>query len=163
MVTGSEPAPIEIEDSPPSSTTVGNSEPCMLYSIVSYYHWCSANPKDQDNEPSYEIDDIKTEYHPHSGRPIQIDHFEEYGLSSPKEPLPFHKYGKPWYPFTTRKDFEFAEIILKSQMKEEDVNGLLQIFQDCCSPDAPFTLKSHQNIKEIWKEASHMITPVGFS
>ena len=47
-------------------------------------------------------------------------------------------------------------------MKEEDVNGLLQIFQDCHSPDAPFTLKSHQNIKEIWKEASHMMTPVGF-
>ena len=46
-------------------------------------------------------------------------------------------------------------------MKEEDVNGLLQIFQDCRSPDAPFTLKSHQNIKEIWKEASHMMTPVG--
>ncbi|EDR00662.1 uncharacterized protein LACBIDRAFT_313195 [Laccaria bicolor S238N-H82] len=143
MVTGidSEPAPIEIEDSPPLFSTVGNPEPY------------------QDDEPSYEIDDIKTEYHPHSGRSTQIDHFEEYGLSSPKEPLPFHKYGKPWYPFTTRKDFEFAEIILKSQMKEEDVNGLLRIFQDCRSPDALFTLKSHQNIKEIWKEASHMMTP----
>ncbi|EDR01163.1 uncharacterized protein LACBIDRAFT_333567 [Laccaria bicolor S238N-H82] len=141
IVTGSEPAPIEIKNSPPLFTTVGNSEPY------------------EDDELSYEIDDIKTKHHLHSSRPTQIDHFEDYGLSSPKEPLLFHKYGKPWYPFTTRKDFEFAEIILKSQMKEEDVNGLLQIFQDCCSPDVPFTLKSHQNIKEIWKEASHMMTP----
>ena len=38
MVTGSEPAPLEIEHSPPLSTTGGNSEPRMLYSIISYYH-----------------------------------------------------------------------------------------------------------------------------
>ena len=47
-------------------------------------------------------------------------------------------------------------------MKEEDANGLLQIFQNFCSSEAPFTLKSHQNIREIWKEASYMMTPVGF-
>ncbi|EDQ98610.1 uncharacterized protein LACBIDRAFT_298800 [Laccaria bicolor S238N-H82] len=40
MVTGidSEPAPIEIEDSPPLFSTVGNPEPCMSYSIISWYH-----------------------------------------------------------------------------------------------------------------------------
>jgi len=45
-------------------------------------------------------------------------------------------------------------------MKEEDINGMLKIIHECRSPDAPFTLKSYQEIKEVWKEASHMMTPV---
>ncbi|EDQ98680.1 uncharacterized protein LACBIDRAFT_335746 [Laccaria bicolor S238N-H82] len=54
------------------------------------------------------LDDIKVEYHPQSGKPTHVYHFEDYTTSSegtanmPVDP-------EPWRPFRSRLDFEIAQ------------------------------------------------------
>lgn len=77
-------------------------------------------------------DDIKTEYHPHSGRATRIDHFNEYGFPSAEAPR-LRPLDEPWRPFRSRVDFGFAEIALKSHLNKKTVNKLIAILRACSS------------------------------
>ena len=103
-------------------------------------------------------DDIKTEYHPHSGRATSIDHFNEYGFPSAEPPRP-KPLDEPWRPFRSRVDFEFAEIALKSHLNKKTVNTLIAILHACSSGAAKFTLNSHDEMWEILQGASNKLTP----
>lgn len=104
-------------------------------------------------------DDIKTEYHPHSGRATRVDHFNEYGFPSADAPRPIPP-DEPWRPFRSRVDFEFAEIALKSHLNRKTVNTLIAMLQACSSGAAKFTLNSHDEMREILQGASNKLTPV---
>ena len=75
-------------------------------------------------------DDIKTEYHPHSGRTTHTDHFNEYGFRLAEAPRP-KPLDEPWHPFRSHVDFEFAEIALKSHLNKKTVDTLIAILHAC--------------------------------
>jgi len=104
-------------------------------------------------------DDIKTEYHPHSGHAMHVDHFNEYGFPSAEAPKP-KPLDEPWHPFHSCIDFEFAEIALKSHLNRKTVNKLIAILHACSSGDAPFTLNSHDEMWEILQGASNKLTAI---
>ncbi|KAF5366215.1 hypothetical protein D9758_005821 [Tetrapyrgos nigripes] len=55
-----------------------------------------------------DIDDIKTEFHPQTQKPVVIEPFEEFGftpLADSEMPTDF----EPWKPFRTRLDYEVSE------------------------------------------------------
>lgn len=109
------------------------------------------------------LDDIRTEYHPHSGRPTHVNHFIDYGSTPSEEPkvqLPDDQ--KPWYPFRSRVDFEFAEIALKSHLNKRAVNTLIAIVKACSSGQASFTLDSHEEMRELLHGASSKLTSVRY-
>lgn len=111
------------------------------------------------NEPPYELDDIKVEYHPHSKKPPSVHHFSEFSRSRPSEgQIP--RNNSPWEPFRTRLDFEVAEIALEAALTKEQTNRLLDLVHRSASGTDPFTLQSHDEVRSLWEMASQRYTPV---
>lgn len=106
-------------------------------------------------EPPPQADDIRTEFHPSSGRPSVTEPFETYGrrLNQPRHPL--DETESPWSPFQTRADFELAEFVLDACLNTRQVNTLLKLNKD---PDVTF--RNDNDLKAAWEHASNLLTPV---
>ncbi|KAG2068362.1 hypothetical protein BDR04DRAFT_1119853 [Suillus decipiens] len=65
--------------------------------------------------PTFQLDDIKTEYHPRSGIATKIDHFADFCCHTATcSQVP--KNLTPWEPFSSCIDFDFAELVLKANL-----------------------------------------------
>jgi hypothetical protein len=108
-------------------------------------------------EPNH--DTIRTEYHPKSGRKLK---FEQFRGPSPADipPPPNTSSKAPWTPFKSRADFEFAEIALQAALNQNQVDRLLKIFERCASGKDKLNLKNNKEIREIWSDASALISTV---
>lgn len=118
--------------------------------------FASANSNsDQDDhapEGPYEIDDIKIEFHPKSGRPTQIFSFDEFQRRRPTaKPVPVHP--EPWKPFRTRLDFEIAELMLDSNMNSEQSGTLLSLIRRVLEQPGNFTLSGTDDLEKVWDHA----------
>lgn len=79
-------------------------------------------------EQAPQLNDIKVEYHPRSGRQPQFFSFDEYksnfqdldSVDIPVDP-------EPWKPFRSRLDFELAELILDTHMNKNQTNELISL------------------------------------
>ncbi|EGO19929.1 hypothetical protein SERLADRAFT_373989 [Serpula lacrymans var. lacrymans S7.9] len=67
--------------------------------------------------------------------------------------------SKPWSPFRSRTDFEFAEIALEAALNKDQITRLINLIQWCGKKPDSFTLKSHTELCEAWKAAAHDLTP----
>ncbi|KAI0035349.1 hypothetical protein K488DRAFT_43506 [Vararia minispora EC-137] len=108
--------------------------------------------------PQYQIDDIRTEYHPRSGRQTETVHFDDYGRKQTlSNPVPT---AEPWKPsFKTREDFELAEIMLEACMNETLTDRLLKIFQSCAEGRGKVTFRSYSDVNQAWEHASTRLAP----
>ncbi|EGO23558.1 hypothetical protein SERLADRAFT_438878 [Serpula lacrymans var. lacrymans S7.9] len=106
---------------------------------------------------SLQIDDIKTEYHPTSGRTAKVDHFSDFkrGFSGKAR----IKNSCPWQPFKSRVDFEFAEVALEAALNKDQINRLVKVIHQSIQDPGSFTLKDQSDLYETWKIASHALTP----
>ncbi|PBK85211.1 hypothetical protein ARMGADRAFT_904025, partial [Armillaria gallica] len=74
-----------------------------------------------------ETDDIQTVYHPPSGIPTRVDHFEQYHSD------PTFQYTDPpidpcpWWPFATHRDFKLGEFILDVALTNKQMNMLFEL------------------------------------
>lgn len=105
------------------------------------------------------LDDIRTEYHPQSGRTTEYSHFGDYVRFRQSRPVPTD--DEPWKPgFQTLEDFEFAEILLEGHMNTGLCKRLISLFRKCLDGQGSFTLSSLDALQAAWKIASHRLTPV---
>jgi hypothetical protein len=104
-------------------------------------------------------DDIKTEYHPSSGRATEIHHFEDYRLYTDHEQS-VPPTAEPWKPFQTRLDFEVAELALQAALTKEQIDTLLSLMHKCADGSDILTLTSSQELNETWNQASDLLTSV---
>lgn len=102
-----------------------------------------------------ELDDIRTEYHPHTKLPSKIVHFDDYReyTSQRRRPTPRNPL-KPWTPFKTRAEFEFAEFALDAALNKRQVNSLIGLFHRCIAGEDKFELKDHAELMHMWDLAS---------
>ena len=112
-------------------------------------------------EPS--IDDIRIEYHPHSGRPAEILPLKEYQECRLKTEIPKLNTQQPWKPFQTRAEFEFAEVTLKAGLTKNQADTLISLMKHCIKGEESFKIDSHAHICEIWNAGAVLHTAVGFS
>ncbi|THG93164.1 hypothetical protein EW026_g7995 [Hermanssonia centrifuga] len=77
----------------------------------------------EDDPASLENDDIKMQYHPSTGRPPVISHFEDFQRhrNRPSHVNPNAFEDEPWKPFQTREDFDFAEVCLEAGLTQRQV------------------------------------------
>ncbi|RDB28873.1 hypothetical protein Hypma_015251 [Hypsizygus marmoreus] len=104
------------------------------------------------------LDDIKTEYHPNSGRPTRIDRFESYRRNIPStfpKPPPDKE---PWKPFKSRFDFEFAEFALEAALNEHQIDVLISLFRRCEGEHEALTITNFAELCRIWDFASTLVT-----
>ena len=104
------------------------------------------------------MDDIKTQYHPCSGKPAVVQAFDEYQRYSAPSRVP--KTSEPWFPFQTRGDFELAAFALDAGLNKEQTNTLLNLTHKLISKEQVLTLKTHADMHSYWEAASHKLTPV---
>ncbi|SJL14898.1 uncharacterized protein ARMOST_18374 [Armillaria ostoyae] len=112
----------------------------------------------------YKIDDIRTVYHPASGIPTRVDHFEQYRSNPtfrhadpPIDPC-------PWRPFATHRDFKLGEFILDAALTNKQMKTLFELLtpQSESIQDLDSTIKSPKDFKEHWDRAANHITPISF-
>lgn len=103
-------------------------------------------------EGSYQVDDIKIEFHPKSGRPTQFFNFEEFQRQRPR-PKPVPGHPEPWKPFRTRLDFEIAELMLDSHMNAQQSGALLSLIRKVIDQPINFTLSSTDDLEKVWDHA----------
>lgn len=109
-------------------------------------------------EIRHELDDIKVEYHPNSGRPPEVFSFADFGCQRAEAS---HVPPKnPWAPFRTKADFEFAEIAFDAAMNEKQVAVLIKLFRRCIEEKDMFTLQGYTDYEAMWNNASKLLTPV---
>ncbi|KAI0658337.1 hypothetical protein C8Q70DRAFT_917521 [Cubamyces menziesii] len=117
-----------------------------------------AGVEQPDATLSYEADSIKVEYHPSSGRPTQVFRFEEFNrhrIAEPPPPPP----AKPWNPFNTRTDFEFAELTLDAGLSDQHLDALIKMIRRIVQNANDFTFNSHVDVRKTWDAAANKVTP----
>ena len=107
------------------------------------------------------LDAIKTEYHPHANKSPKVVKFEYYREyhSQRHRPTPRNP-TKPWIPFRTRAEFEFAEIALDAALNKRQVDALLKLFRRCVGGEDTLGLKDHAELTHMWELASVLHTRV---
>jgi hypothetical protein len=120
-----------------------------------------SQPPTELDESSIDIrfDDIRTEFHPASGKEPVIAHFEDYGRA---EEFAYNDppSQQPWAPFESRLDFEIAELILLAALNKEQTTTLISLLKHVANGAEEFTLRSHDDIKKKWEKASDICTKV---
>ncbi|KAG2090296.1 hypothetical protein BD769DRAFT_1679723 [Suillus cothurnatus] len=104
-----------------------------------------------------EVDDIQIRYHPNSGRPMQVHHFEDYRCG-PGAPVVSPTIDpEPWCPFCTCIDFEVAELAHEAALTHKQIDRLIGLIH--CSRCELFTLQNHKDVQNMWDAASYKLTP----
>jgi hypothetical protein len=120
----------------------------------------TSDPHKPQSQPS--TGDIKIEYHPHSKRPPEIVSLEEYQVRRRKNKVAQRATIKrPWKPFQTRAEFEFAEVALKASLTKNQVDALIQVMKRCVDGEDKFEIHSHAHLCEIWNAGAVLHTAVG--
>ncbi|KAG5637126.1 hypothetical protein DXG03_004549 [Asterophora parasitica] len=121
----------------------------------------SLHTKSTSRSP-FNIDDVKTEYHPHSGRAPKFETFKEYDANNQTYDNSVPQEGTPWAPFRSRLDFEVAELALDAALSTKQLEVLVKLMRRAAedNPQDPFTLKSSGEVKKLWDLASEHRTGV---
>jgi hypothetical protein len=107
------------------------------------------------------LDVIRTEYHPRSNLPPRVVKFEDYREYNGRHRRPTPRNpAKPWTPFRTRAEFEFAEIALDAALNNRQVDALLRVFRRCLEGEDSLDFKDHNELQKMWDLASVLHTRV---
>lgn len=110
-------------------------------------------------EPAPQLDDIRTVFHPSSGRVSITESFESYG-GKVRDTRAAATETEPWSPFQTRADFELAEFALDACLNARQANTLLKLVQNNEGPESIVTFKNDKDIRTAWENVSNLLTPV---
>lgn len=109
------------------------------------------------------INDIKHEFHPHSGRPLQEESLEDYLRTESLRRRPPPKEEKPYAPgFQTRLDFEVAHFAQENMLNKKATNELISLIRRCAANPEEFTIANHADMNRQWDQASKKCTEVRF-
>lgn len=107
-----------------------------------------------------EVDDMRTEYHPKTGRSPVTVHFDEYGKD---EKTPFDDGppdSEPWKPFRTRLDFDVADFALEAALNKGQTTRLLDLLNRCAEHEEEVTIRSAKDLQDTWDRAAHKCVDV---
>ncbi|KAF8521655.1 hypothetical protein JB92DRAFT_3275059 [Gautieria morchelliformis] len=88
----------------------------------------NSNSEASQNQPHTSTTFLEIIHHPHSNQQTEFI-FRDLPIPPPSEDYSrpqSNSTGKPWAPFRTRSDFEFAELVVQSAMKGSTVKRLLK-------------------------------------
>ncbi|KAG1843785.1 hypothetical protein DFJ58DRAFT_731459 [Suillus subalutaceus] len=108
-----------------------------------------------DEEITLNIDDIRTEFHPHSEIPMQTQTFSTFQCDISQDPPIPNK--QPWEPFQSRLDFDVAELAHKTALRKPQIERLINLLHRL--KQESFTLHNHNDIHKTWNAMSHRLTP----
>ncbi|GJE99132.1 hypothetical protein PsYK624_153790 [Phanerochaete sordida] len=96
------------------------------------------------------MNDIKVEYHRNSGRGISTFHFENWTKERPTMKL---QDKEPWRPCNSSYNYEFANAVLQSGMKAEQVGVVLDVMHWMARRQSDLSFKTPQDVDAVWSHA----------
>ncbi|KAF9494400.1 hypothetical protein BDN71DRAFT_1431770 [Pleurotus eryngii] len=111
------------------------------------------------------INNIKCEYHPSSECITEVHHFHEYSLQA-KVPIDYIINDKPWQPFHTRRNFEFASLTITQLLMKIAVDSLIELTYGAVGKDpscGTLILQSYDEMMDIWKLAANKMPGIHLS
>lgn len=111
------------------------------------------------NERQPQLDDMRTEYHPHSQRPTTTTPFKEYGRADPARKDTFDPTSPPWLPFRTRIDFEVADLAHELAMSKTQTETFLSLMRRCSSGET-VKIMTHKDLVDTWDKCAFQHVPV---
>lgn len=127
-----------------------------------HYSSLGVPPAQDSGGVSYKLDDIKVQYHPHSGRDQQVHRFSDYKRDQASHKPPPARDREPWQPFRSRLDFEIAELALHASLNKDETNRLISLVHRAAGGREPFSLTSYKEVSETWSRSSHRFTAVSW-
>ncbi|KAF6743705.1 hypothetical protein DFP72DRAFT_113420 [Ephemerocybe angulata] len=112
------------------------------------------------------LDDIRVEPHPRNaaGKRTRIYAYEDYttDLPTPKRPRggqeapnrSTNAESKPWAPFTTRMDYDFAAMLQAAHLNEPQIKAFIAMANEIRTRPEDFTIVDEVHLKGIWAAAS---------
>ena len=94
-------------------------------------------------------------------RPPDIIPSNEYEAQQ-KSKKPCSNTQRPWKPFGTRAEFEFAEVALRAGLTKNQTNALIQVKWRCIQGEDSFDICDHDHMCTIWNGGSILHTTVSF-
>ncbi|KAF8833931.1 hypothetical protein BDN67DRAFT_992758 [Paxillus ammoniavirescens] len=107
----------------------------------------------------HELDDIRTEYHPHSGLPPTTKHFSEFSRKHFIKPQRLGSDCDPWHPFHYCLDFEVAELALEAALSKDQTSHLIKILHCIARDREMFSLNSYKDLHQTWNAVGRWVTP----
>ncbi|KAH9844247.1 uncharacterized protein C8Q71DRAFT_826723 [Rhodofomes roseus] len=107
----------------------------------------------------HEVGDIKTQYHPKTGKASMVQSKAAYDAAEEQFRTPPQPPDNPWRPYRTRSDFGFADIALSACLNEEHVEALIKLIKTVASGQDQFTISSHAELRKLRQSASAYLTP----
>jgi hypothetical protein len=98
------------------------------------------------------LDDIKVQYHQALGRPTKVYRFEDYKQEERKV-NPESLKDRLWHPFSSRLEFEFAELLHDAYMSKSHISRLFDILERIKSRKEEFGLKGSDDVDNAWEKA----------
>ena len=106
--------------------------------------------------------DIVIEYHPHSEKGTRILGPQEFkdSLNHHSDPIVAPADDQPWQPFSTREDFDFAELIHDAKLNRKQTERLIKLIQRCQDAPGSFTLQKYNDLQKVLSRAANLLTQV---
>ncbi|KAJ6495988.1 hypothetical protein C8R45DRAFT_1052651 [Mycena sanguinolenta] len=104
------------------------------------------------------LNEIKHEYHPHSGRSSKTESLSDYLQEDSLHQRGPPTEDKPWTPFRTRLDFEVSNFAQENMLNENATNKLISLIRRCDANLVEFTIKNHADMSKQWNQASKKCT-----
>lgn len=105
--------------------------------------------------------EIAIEYHPHSGRRTRVVSAEEFKETLNNQPDPtILPDDEPWLPFSSREDFDFAELVHDAKLNQKQTERLINLINHCQKSPGSFTLRNYNDLRSSLEHASKLLTNV---
>ena len=101
------------------------------------------------------------EYHPNSEkdpRTLSPDEFKDSFTHQPGPTGPLD--DEPWCPFSSKEDFEFAELVHESKLNQKQIERMIKLIQRCQQAPGSFTLNSYKDLHRALADTTKLLTNV---
>ncbi|KAJ7050105.1 hypothetical protein C8F01DRAFT_1237970 [Mycena amicta] len=102
--------------------------------------------------------EIRRIFHPHSERETIYQSHYDFRKSQfpPKRRDPTTQ--KPWEPFSTRLNFEFADFVQDTMLNKRQTEALISLIRACAENINSFTIRTHGDLTREWALPSKSVT-----
>ena len=118
------------------------------------------NSVDNPGTQAPQLDDIRVEYHPQSGRETENFTISDFSHNHfPKPPMP-DPDRDPWHPFHTLLDFELAELALEAALNKNQTERLIRLLRRAHYQREKFMIMNQSDLRATWDASGTCLTPV---
>ncbi|TFK59648.1 hypothetical protein BDN72DRAFT_890374 [Pluteus cervinus] len=106
----------------------------------------------EDPNTAFKRGDIRTTFHPHTGKAPTVESTRAYHTrNAPPPPPPADP--EVWKLFGSKPAFDFAEVVLQAALSHDQADRLLNAANTLITDRPTFEFKTHNDLRAVWEAA----------